>query len=83
MQAEIANHEPRVNTVFENGQKLILEGHPEKDKYERILNNLTKKWARVQDLLEARKQKLLMKESNNSCLMLMRQSHGGVYRRYT
>ena len=62
MQAEIANHEPRVNTVFENGQKLILEGHPEKDKYERILNNLTKKWARVQDLLEARKQKLLVNE---------------------
>ena len=54
MQAEIANHEPIVNAVFENGQKLISEGHPEKDKYE--------KWARLQDLLEARKQKLLVNE---------------------
>merc|ERR1712147_579523 len=62
MQAEIANHEPRVNAVFENGQKLISEGHPEADKYERDLNNLTEKWARLQDLLEARRQKLLVNE---------------------
>ena len=62
MQAEIANHEPRVNAVFENGQKLISEGHPEKDKYERDLNDLTEKWARLQDLLEARRQKLLVNE---------------------
>merc|ERR1712106_530802 len=62
MQAEIANHEPRVNAVFENGQKLISEGHPEADKYERDLNNLTEKWARLQELLEERRQKLLVNE---------------------
>ena len=77
MQAEIANHEPRVNAVFENGQKLISEGHPKKDKYERDLNDLTEKLVRLQDLLEARRQSCwLMKECNSSCLMLMRQSHG-------
>ena len=62
MQAEIANHEPIVNAVFENGQKLISEGHPEKDKYERDRNDITEKSERLQDLLEARRQKLLVNE---------------------
>ena len=48
--------------MFENGQKLISEGHPKKDKYERDLNDLTEKLARLQDLLEARRQKLLVNE---------------------
>ena len=48
--------------MFENGQKLISEGHTKKDKYERDLNDLTEKWARLQDLLEARRQKLLVNE---------------------
>ena len=26
---EIANHEPRVNSIVENGTKLISEGHPQ------------------------------------------------------
>merc|ERR1719312_395077 len=62
LQQEIANHEPRINAVFENGQKLISEGHPEADKFERDLTNLTDKWAKLQDLLEMRKQKLLTNE---------------------
>merc|ERR1719312_1145227 len=62
LQQEIANHEPRINAVFENGQKLISEGHPEADKFERDLTNLTEKWARLQDLLEARRQRLLVNE---------------------
>ena len=48
--------------MFENGQKLISEGHPKKDKYEGDLNDLTEKLARLQDLLEARRQKLLVNE---------------------
>ena len=48
--------------MFENGQKLISEGHPKKDKYERDLTDLTEKLARLQDLLEARRQKLLVNE---------------------
>ena len=77
MQAEIANHEPRVNAVFENGQKLISEGHPEKDKYERNLNNLTKSGQDFKIFLRQEdKSCWLMKECNSSCLMLMRQSHG-------
>merc|ERR1719166_734062 len=33
MQQEISNHEQRVNTVMESGDKLISENHPEADKF--------------------------------------------------
>merc|ERR1719288_376829 len=62
MQQEISNHEHRVNAVMESGQKLISEGHPESQKYERDMNNLTEKWARLQELLAQRQQKLLINE---------------------
>jgi len=62
MMQELANHESRINAVLESGQKLISEGHPEADKYEKDLNNLTDKWARLMDMMEARKQKLLTNE---------------------
>merc|ERR1712241_1436686 len=47
---------------MESGQKLISEGHPESQKYERDMNNLTEKWARLQDLLDSRRQRLLINE---------------------
>merc|ERR1719394_1276263 len=51
-----------VNAVMESGQKLISEGHPESQKYERDMNNLTEKWARLQELLEQRQKNLLVNE---------------------
>merc|ERR1719477_199433 len=62
MQAEIANHEPRVSSVMETGQKMIDEGHPEAEKFDRDLSLLTEKWDRLSEMLEARKQKLLVNE---------------------
>merc|ERR1719392_33395 len=62
MQAEIANHEPRISSVMETGQKLISEGHPEADKYERDLDDLTEKLKHLKHNLEARNVKLLMSE---------------------
>merc|ERR1719325_487912 len=62
MQQEISNHEHRVNSVMESGQKMISEGHPESQKYDRDMTNLTEKWARLQDLMEQRQQKLLVNE---------------------
>lgn len=47
-----------ISSVMETGQIIIDEGHPESDKFERDLNKL----GRLQDLLEARKQKLLTNE---------------------
>ena len=62
MQQEVSNHEQRVNAVMESGEKLIAEGHPEADKFKRDLDNLTEKWARLQDLLDSRRQRLLINE---------------------
>merc|ERR1719192_2033463 len=62
MQAEIANHESRINSVMETGQKMIDEGHPEAEKFDRGLGLLTEKWERLSEMLEARKQKLLVNE---------------------
>merc|ERR550539_2238559 len=62
MMQELANHESRINAVLESGQKLISEGHPESEKFQRDLDNMTEKWARLQDMMEARKQKLLTNE---------------------
>merc|ERR1712241_31063 len=47
---------------MESGQKLISEGHPESQKYERDMNNLTEKWARLQELLDVRQKNLLVNE---------------------
>merc|ERR1712013_386920 len=62
LQAEIANHEPRISSVMETGQKMIDEGHPEAEKFDRDLSLLTEKWDRLSEMLEARKQKLLVNE---------------------
>merc|ERR1711899_714698 len=62
LQAEIANHEPRISSVMGTGQKMIDEGHPEADKFDRDHSLLTEKWDRLSEMLEARKQKLLVNE---------------------
>merc|ERR1719225_2418917 len=62
MQQEVSNHEQRVNAVVESGDKLISEHHPESEKFQRDLDNMTEKWARLQELLDARKQRLLVSE---------------------
>merc|ERR1719225_600138 len=62
MQQEVSNHEQRVNAVVESGDKLISEHHPESEKFQRDLDNMTEKWARLQELLDARKQRLLINE---------------------
>merc|ERR1719430_1289720 len=62
MQAEIANHEPRFNATIEAGEKMISENHPESEKFERDLTLLAEKWARLAEMVEARKQKLLINE---------------------
>merc|ERR1719193_2509041 len=59
---EISNHEPRVNNVVENGQKLISDGHPNADEFNRQLDELVEKWQALKDLLEARRKTLLTNE---------------------
>merc|ERR1719464_163052 len=62
LQQEINNHEQRVNLVMESGNKMVSEGHPESQKYDRDMRNLTDKWARLQAIMDQRQQKLLVAE---------------------
>merc|ERR1712241_154915 len=47
---------------MESGQKLISEHHPESEKFQRDLDDMTEKWARLQELLDSRRQRLLINE---------------------
>merc|ERR1719187_2181372 len=62
MMQELANHESRINAVLESGQKLISEGHPEADQFDRDLTSLADKVAALMEMLEARRAKLLINE---------------------
>ena len=62
MQQEISIHEHKVSDIMENGKKMISEGHPESDRLERDMKILRQKWARLQELLAQRQQKLLINE---------------------
>merc|ERR1719285_1304497 len=59
---EISNHEPGVNNVVENGGKLISDGHPNADEFNRQLDELVEKWERLSEMLEARRKTLLTNE---------------------
>merc|ERR1719319_505328 len=62
MISEIENHEIRINAVVENGQRLIAEDHKQSVEWQQGTDDLQEKWAELKDLLEARKQQLLMSE---------------------
>lgn len=59
---EVDNHEPRIDLVCANGQKLIDEGHVASDEFRRLLTELHEHWAKLKDALEHRRQKLLVSE---------------------
>merc|ERR1719210_2804018 len=62
LKSEIENHEHRIQTVCDNGQKLIDEGHAESNEFARQIDDLTEKLKHLKHNLEARNVKLLMSE---------------------
>merc|ERR1719461_797380 len=62
MQQEISNHEHRVNSVMESGQKMISEGHPDSEQFARDIQDLQDKLQHLKEQLEVRKAKLLVSE---------------------
>ncbi|XP_050300402.1 spectrin beta chain isoform X2 [Anthonomus grandis grandis] len=62
LQTEVENHEPRVNTVCNNGQKLIDEGHEDSNEFSRLINELHKAWQELKDAIEKRRENLLRNE---------------------
>ncbi|XP_071744788.1 spectrin beta chain isoform X3 [Lepeophtheirus salmonis] len=62
LKGEIDNHEPRIRSVCEIGQKLIDDGNPEADIFRQDIQDLTEKLGHLKQMLEARRQKLLVSE---------------------
>lgn len=62
LMTEIENHEPRIVTIIQNGQKLIDEGHHASDEFDRLNNELKKNWDELKEAMEQRKEKLLQSE---------------------
>ncbi|XP_045479704.1 spectrin beta chain isoform X5 [Harmonia axyridis] len=62
LRTEIDNHEPRINTVSNNGQKLIDEGHEDASEFSRLIGELHKAWQELKDAVESRKENLLRNE---------------------
>ncbi|XP_018330207.1 spectrin beta chain isoform X2 [Agrilus planipennis] len=62
LRTEIDNHEPRINSVCNNGQKLIDEGHEDSSEFGRLINELLKAWQDLKDAMEDRRENLLRNE---------------------
>ena len=59
LKGEIENHEHRIMSVCNVGQKLIDESHPESSEFTRQINDLMEKLEHLKHNLEARNVKLL------------------------
>jgi hypothetical protein len=54
MRAEIDNHEPRIRSVCDNGQKLILSGHPDSETFKQNIQDLLENLGHLKEMIEAR-----------------------------
>ena len=62
LKSEIENHEPRIRSVCENGQKLVDDDHAESKNFSSQIADLDEKLKHLKENLEARHVKLLMSE---------------------
>ncbi|XP_070506050.1 spectrin beta chain isoform X5 [Chironomus tepperi] len=58
LRTEIDNHEPRIMTIANNGQKLIDEGHEDASEFADLISELTQKWQELKDALDQRRRRL-------------------------
>lgn len=59
---EIDNHEPRIMTVCNNGQKLIDEGHEDAELFTDLIHDLKQRWQELKELVNHRYKMLLQSE---------------------
>ncbi|XP_043588838.1 spectrin beta chain isoform X3 [Bombus pyrosoma] len=62
LRTEIENHEPRINLVCNNGQKLIDEGHEDSPEFQKLIPELTEKWKELKHAVDDRNKHLLQNE---------------------
>jgi spectrin beta len=58
LKTEIDNHEPRIMTICNNGQKLIDEGHEDASEFADLISGLVQKWQELKDALDGRHKRL-------------------------
>jgi spectrin beta len=54
LKGEIENHEPRIRSVCESGQRLIDSGHEEAEAFGQNIQDLLENLAHLKTMLEAR-----------------------------
>ncbi|XP_028968283.1 spectrin beta chain-like [Galendromus occidentalis] len=62
LKKEIDNHQPRIDTIVSNGQKLIHEGHEDSGDFDQLIAELLQRWQELNEAIEKRKAKLLQSE---------------------
>lgn len=55
---EIDNHEPRIMSICNNGQKLIDEGHEDSVQFVERIKELTQHWQELKDAIDTRRHQL-------------------------
>lgn len=70
MQTEIDNHEPRIVTICENGNKLIDENHEDSAKFKRLISELQCVWMELKNAIQYRRIKLEESEKAQQVLCL-------------
>lgn len=55
---EIENHEPRINAICNNGQKLIDEGHELASEFVKLIKELEQKWQNLKHAIDNRRKQL-------------------------
>lgn len=68
---EIDNHEARIMSICNNGQKLIDEGHEDAPLFAELIKQLTQKWQDLKDSIEDRKNSLDQSEKVGTFLFLI------------
>ena len=62
LKGEIENHEPRIQSVCETGQRLIEQGHPDAEQFARDIQDLQDKLQHLKEQLDVRRTKLFTSE---------------------
>ncbi|TGZ63077.1 hypothetical protein CRM22_007109 [Opisthorchis felineus] len=59
---EVENHRPRIDSVCQEGEQMIQEGHPRSDRFRKAIDELWDLWGQLEEVVSSRHQKLLENE---------------------
>ncbi|TPP60271.1 Spectrin beta chain [Fasciola gigantica] len=59
---EVENHRPRIESVCQEGEQMIQEGHPRSERFREAIDELWSLWGQLEQVMSDRQQKLLENE---------------------